>query len=346
MRKYLFYISELYGFSIVRPLQRAILERGDEVAWFFDNPRRLAPYLRPGEKWLKTIDAVMAYDPRAVFVPGNVVPDFFPGVKVEIFHGFHARKRRDASGHFRIRHFFDLYCTQGPDTTTPFQALQKRHGSFEVAETGWPKMDPLFWPAPAPKLKKTRPVVLLTSTFNPGLSAAPALFETVRRLAVAGRWEWRVNFHPKMHPDIWRLYRSIPMDHLICVDTDDVIPLLLKADVMVSDMSSIISEFMLLHKPVVTFKNRKPGDHLLNIDDAEKLEEAISLALTRPAPLMRAVSAHADHIHPYRDGRSSLRVLAAADQLADQGVAHLRARRSLNLIRRFKIRKRLGYYRF
>jgi CDP-glycerol glycerophosphotransferase (TagB/SpsB family) len=274
-----------------------------------------------------------------------VVPDFFPGIKVELFHGFHARKRSDERGHFRIRNFFDLYCTQGPDTTIPFKALEKEHGSFEVVETGWPKMDPLFEMHTRTRLKKNRKVVLLTSTFTPSLSAAPVLFETVRQLAGTGKWKWLVNFHPKMDEGMIEKYRSIQSDNLVLIETDDVIPLLKEADIMVSDTSSVISEFLLLQKPVVTFRNRAPGHHLLNITSPEKLEETIALGLTHPETLMNEINAYSDHIHPYRDGRSSIRVLEATDRFVAKGRDHLKSR-PLNLIRRLKIRKQLKYFRF
>lgn len=344
MRKYLFYVSQIYAFAIVRPLQKIIIGRGDEVAWFLEVPDRLMPYLQRDEKVLKTVDEVMAYGPCAVFVPGNVVPDFFPGIKVELFHGFHARKRREKRGHFRIRHFFDLYCTQGPDTTIPFKALEKKHGSFEVVETGWPKMDPLFEAHSHAQLKKDRKVILLTSTFTPRLSAAPILLETIERLASTAKWKWLVNFHPKMDKAVLDKYRSIQSDHLVFIETDDVIPLLKEADLMVSDTSSVISEFLLLHKPVVTFKNRAPGPFLLNITAPEKLEETIEKGLSHPLPLMKEIKAYADHIHPYRDGLSSIRVLEAVDRLVAKGRDHLKPQ-PLNLIRRLKIRKQLGYYK-
>lgn len=346
MNRYLFYVSELYGFAIVRPLQAAITQRGDEAAWFLEDRQRLGPYLRPYEKQLKSVAEVKSWNPGAVFVPGNLVPDFFPGIKVELFHGFHARKRPDHTGHFRIRNFFDLYCTQGPDTTEPFKILEQKHGFFEVVETGWPKMDPLFWDSVPPLgTDSQRPVVLMTSTFTPRLSAAPVLFDTVRRLAATGKWKWLVNFHPKMDSDTVAAYRAIQDENLEFVQTDDVIPLLKAADIMVSDTSSVISEFLLQTRPVVTFCNRAPGPHLIDIRNPEDLEGAIAYGLTRPGELLAEIRKYADRIHPYRDGRSSLRVLSAADSLVKRGRGHLK-KKPLNLVRRLKMRRRLGYYRF
>ena len=346
MKHFLFYVSELYAFPILRPLQATIRAQGDRVAWFLEDAKRLGGHLKPDEQLLGTVAEVRSWNPEAVFVPGNLVPDFFPGIKVELFHGFHARKRPDVRGHYRIRNLFDLYCTQGPDTTSPFQKLAGHYGSFEVVETGWPKMDPLFWDSTLPYPANThKPVILLTSTFTPALSAAPVLLDSVRRLSKTGRWKWLIHFHPKMDPEVIAAYKSIQGPELEFVDTQDVIPLLMAADVMVSDTSSIISEFLLQIRPVVTFRNKMPGPHLIDIQDPGELEGAIEYGLTNPQGLISEIAAYANHIHPYRDGRSSMRVLSAANSLIQRGRDHLQPK-PLNLMRRLKMRRRLGYFGF
>ena len=125
---YLFYVSERYALAVLRPLQQEIRAAGGDCAWFFDGPG--AEYLRPDERQLESVAQVREYDPLAVFVPGNLVPSFFPGIKVELFHGFSVGKRSESRGHFRIRGLFDLYCTQGPTTTGPFMELARRHGDY------------------------------------------------------------------------------------------------------------------------------------------------------------------------------------------------------------------------
>ncbi len=342
-RRYLFFGTESYALPILRPLARVIERRGDDTAWFFSGPS--ATRLRSDEKRLETVAAVRAFAPAAVFVPGNWVPDFFPGSKIAVFHGFSVGKRRALRGHFRIRGYFDLYCTQGPATTEPFLRLAARHRHFRVVETGWPKMDPLFAEGPpALPAARPRPVVLYASTFSESLTSTGLLFDEVGRAAASGRWDWIVTFHPKMPRAVVERYRSLEGPHLRLAETDDVLPLLRQADVMLSDTSSIASEFLLLHKPVVTFRNRQPGSHLLDVVRQAQVTPAIEAALARPPELLEAIRAYAAAIHPYRDGRSSERVLAAADESVERGRRGLR-RRPLNLWRKLRARQELRYYR-
>ena len=112
---------------------------------------------------------------------------------------------------------------------------------------------------------------------------------------------------------------------------------------MVADTSSALSEFLLWHKPVITFNNRRPGPQLVDIHEPEQLLPSIARAVQRPPELMRAIKDYTDSIHPYRDGRSSQSVLAAVDEFLDRGGRN-RRRKPLNLWRKWKIRRRLGYY--
>ncbi len=112
---------------------------------------------------------------------------------------------------------------------------------------------------------------------------------------------------------------------------------------MCSDTSSALNEFLLTGKPVVTFKNRRPGPQLIDIDDPAQFESAIEHALARPPELMQAIRDYADAIHPYRDGRSSERVLDAINTFIAHG-ARNRRRKPLNLWRKLKLRRRIGYW--
>lgn len=344
-KRYLFYISQNYSYAILRPLQDAILARGDQAAWFLEGNEVNRAYLLSNEKHLSSINDVQKYQADVVFIPGNVVPDFIPGVKVGVFHGFNSGKlnRRGFEDHFNIRGCFDLYCTQGPNTTLPFIELAKQHQHFSVKQTGWPALDPLFDLTNVNK--NSKPTILMCSTFSRALTCAPHLFETVKRLSENGNWQWLIQFHPKMPKEIVEQYKSLESENLSFIETDNVIPLLQQADVMVCDTSSVLMMFLMLNKPVVTFNNIAPKDYMVNISDEDKLEESIEYALSYPDELKAKVECFINDTHPYIDGDSSQRVLAAADELL-VGINKAKKRKPLNLLRRLKMRQKLKYWKF
>ncbi len=339
--RYLFYIGQNYSFEILRPVQTAANKRGDEVAWFVEGGEVNLAYFRPDERRLTSIAAVQDFAPDAVLVPGNLVPNFIPGLKVQVFHGFEWKKK----GHFRMRGMFDLYCTQGPLFTGKFEQLREQHPHFDVIETGWPKVDPLFMsPAYAWPGKLKSPVVLYAPTFSPALTSAEALFEQIKALVKTGRWQWLFKFHPKMDSNWIERYRSLEGEHCHIVDTDTLAPVLQAADVMLSDTSSIITEFALLNRPVVTFNNKSPEPHLINITEADKLAHAIEQGLNADDAHKALIADNVAQLHPYQDGRSSERLLDAIDSALATGRRGLKSK-PLNILRNLKMRKKFAYWR-
>jgi CDP-glycerol glycerophosphotransferase (TagB/SpsB family) len=336
-KHYLLYGSERYALAILRPIQAAIRARGDEAAWFFDGPG--AEDLAPDETLL-SVQQVREWNPYAVITSSNAVPHFFPGVKVETFHGFDAGKPR----HIYVRGFFDLYCTTGPRDTAAFGALSRELGHFAVKETGFPKIDPFMSQlGSAPEPVRQPPVILYHSTFSPSWSAADTLYDEVKRLSRSGEFRWIVTFHPKMDPEVTARYKALQNEYLTFAENDNILELFPQVDLMCSDTSSALNEFLLTYKPVVTFKNRRPGPQLIDIDDPAQFEPAIRRALSRPPELMAAVREFADQLHPYRDGRSSERVLEAIDEFVAAGGRNPKPKPA-NLWRKFKLRKRIGYW--
>lgn len=349
-KRYLLYIAQNYSYAILRPLQAAILARGDEVRWFLEGREVDAAFLKSEEQQLASIEEVQRWQPDAVLVPGNVVPSFIPGVKVGVFHGFNAGKmnHRGREDHFEIRDCFDLYCSQGPATTAPFIRLAEKFGTFKVAETGWPTLDPMYkgdLEQPYYVEGDERPVVLFCSTFSRSLSCAPFVYEQIKEMSEQGNWRWLVQFHPKMNQDIVDKYKALENDNLTFVETDNVLPLLKAADVMLCDTSSVLIMFLLQGKPVVTFNNQTKRSHLVNVDQLADIQPALQHVLSRPADLMAEIEQYCDFIHPFRDGLSSERVLDAVDSLIEQGTADLQPKPA-NLLRHFKMRKKLGYWKF
>jgi len=337
--KFLIYISQPYSISIGKPLQKEIESRGYEVKWFCDE-KETEQFLDK-EILLSTVFEVIAYQTDVILVATNVVPDFFPGIKVQIFHGFSVGKRSESRGHFNIRGFFDLYCTQGPSTTKPFEVLQHKHKYFQVVQTGWSKVDPLF---PLEIQKNIKPTIMISSTFTTTLSLAhnEAVVTEIERLSLLGKWKFIAVLHPKMDKEIVDKFKALQHENFTFYDTTDLIPLYKQADVMLSDTTSAITEFVLQQKPVVTMNNKMPSDYMINISNVNEIEEALAYALTRPTKIMHSIENFVNETHPYTDGKSSKRVIdACLDFIENNSVK----RKPLNLVRRYQIRKKLNYMR-
>lgn len=345
MRRYLLFATELYALPILRPLQAAIRTAGDEAAWFV--PHAMAARLHADERRMMDLDQARAWQPFAVFAASNWVPPDLTGVKVQVFHGFNVEKRSGARGHFRIRGLFDLYCTQGPATTAPFRELAREYGHFAVVETGWPKLDPLF-SADMKHLATLRPaddrtVVMYASTFTESLSSAPLLYEEIARQVATGERYWLLTLHPKTAPALTERYRALAGANTRFIESTDLVDAMRAADVLVCDTSSVVSEFVVQCKPVVTFRNRAPRPHMINIGVPAELEGALASALAPSDARCEAIHVYADAIHPSRDGHASERVLAATSDLVAGRLGPL-GRKPLNLWRRWQMRRQLKWF--
>ncbi|MFT5452789.1 MAG: hypothetical protein ACI9N9_002287, partial [Enterobacterales bacterium] len=84
INRYLFYIAHNYSFEILRPLQDEIIKRGDQVRWFTTGNEVNLENFSEKEHRLQSIEEVIAYQPMACFVPGNTIPNFIPGLKVQV----------------------------------------------------------------------------------------------------------------------------------------------------------------------------------------------------------------------------------------------------------------------
>ena len=286
VKSFLIYISQAYSIPIGIPLQEEIEKRGFQVKWFCDE-EETKKYFTSKESVLESVDEVLVFNPDVVLVSANNVPDFFPGIKVQVFHGFSVNKRSESRGHFNIRGFFDLYCTFGPSTTLPFLKLQKKYNYFDVVETGWSKVDPLF--PLEPKISGEKPVIIISSTFTTRLSLAknPDVVKEVERLSTIGKWKFIVILHPNMEREIVEKFQAMENNDLTFYDTFDIIPLLKEADVMLSDTTSAITEFILQKKLVVTVNNNKPANYMINITQATEIEEALASALEKPEEIIK-----------------------------------------------------------
>lgn len=345
-RKYLFFISQNYSFPILRPLQNEILARGDEVKWFLYGSEINHAYLQEDEDKLECVHDIISYQPDAVFVPGNVVPSFIPGLKVQVFHGLPGTKTKHNGQiyHYIIRGMFDLYCTQGPESTEKFRELQEKHRFFSVVETGWCKLDPLFYNNNVEE-QSSLPTIFFASTFSPRFSKSKVLYPLLLSMMKKHNIQWYITLHPKMDKEITELYQAIDLPNVKFVETTDLINYFKKSDLMLCDTSSIVYEFLTQLKPVITFQTEKDESHLINVEDINKLEDTILTTLKQPDTNLENIKKSVTLFHPYTDGHSSHRILSAVDEMLS-GNNLPPKKKPLNLLRNYRLRKQLNYWKW
>lgn len=345
----LLFCENKYSINILHPLQVEADRQGvHEVLWYVHG-EKIPEFPYDGQvRWTGSMQEAYDFSPEAIFVPGNIVPYYLPGVKIQIFHGYAAEKK----DHWVIRRYFDLYFTQGPFFTRGFEALARKYGDFGVVETGWPKQDWIYsrlheFDAEKEALLSRhgkKQLVLYAPTFSPSLTSLPYVRDALVRLAEERDVLLLLKFHPLTRQEWIDEYRQLAAshEHILWIDDFDITKYELMCDVMISDTSSTIYECLLLDKPVVTYGAVAKDIYWLNITDPEELPEAFDKAQTDPACIAgrRWVIENYD---PYLDGKVCERMLsAAAGWLAENGVP--RSRR-VNLWRKYTGIKRFGRVR-
>jgi len=343
--KFLIYISYSYALPIGNPLETEIKKRGFEVKWFADLEDGKNA-IQNKEGYIDSIQNVIAYQPDIILVATDSVPDFISGLKVQVFHGFNAQKRpskANAFSHFRIRGFFDLYCTQGPSTTKGFKIQAKKQPHFEVIETGWSKVDSLF-PLKTKHISKI-PTIIIASTFTERLSLAynDSVYNEIKRLSNTGIFNFIMVLHPKIPKGIVEKWKSLNGAYFKFHNTTDLIPLYKQADIMFADTTSAIQEFLLQEKPVVVFNHTFKHNYLIHVNEANNIESALKNATFPPENLMLNIKEFIKDLHPYSDGQSSKRIIDASIQFLHKDKSYLKTK-PLNLARKYKMRKRLKYF--
>ena len=341
--KFLFFVTKPYSFSILEPIQDLITESNSgTVKWF--TASSALNFTCPGNQ-LKSNEAVQDFNPDVVLVPGNVVPHFWSGLKVQVFHGLD----EEAKGFYNITGFFDLYCTTGPVMTETFSEIAKQKKHFIVEETGWPKLDPVFknkWIFNDQKNQLTKqyglnpelPLLLYAPTFPAKYTSAPDLLDTIHNLNNS-KYNWIIKFHPLMDKSIQEQFKQLENDHLRVVDELNILPIMAGSDLMITDTSSVAYEFLSFDRPLITYQALARKDKGINIQIPTELSSAIERSLKNPDELSTKRASCLREIHPYSDGCSSDRVQQAIARILNDGLLNELKQKPLNIIRKYQIRK-------
>lgn len=330
-----------YSFGILEPIMQVLKEKNYEYIWFVRSAI-LEKFPFQDQRCTSKIEDLVSFNSDAIFVPGNEVPYDIRGVKAQVFHGLAGEKK----GHFRIRNYFDLYLTQGPYFTRWFSKAAVKHKDFSVVETGWPKLDVYakelhkYDPDKLSLLKKysAKKIILYAPTFSPSLTSAPYVLSQIEELASEKKYLIAIKFHDLMADDLIDSYKKLSMsfENVLFIEERNIIKYLLIADLMISDTSSVVYEFLLLDKPVITFKNNSDAikwDNLLSFTSLVKRVRENLLEDLFKEQRLKILKEY----HPYTDGNSAKRMVEAVeDYIKKNGVPE---KRLLSWFRRYKINK-------
>lgn len=347
----LLFCENRYAIDILNPLQEYVTDNNlpHEVMWYIHKPKISTFEYASKVRWTNSIQEAYDFSPEAVFVPGNIVPYYLPGVKIQVFHGYAAEKK----DHWIIRRYFDTYFTQGPYFTSHFKALSEEYGDFEVVETGWPKQDWIkrnlhTYDAERQRLLDStgrKSIILYAPTFSPKLTSLPleGMKERLGELAEHNDALVVMKFHPLTRKEWADEYRAWAesKDNVIFVNQgENITKYQLMSDVLISDTSSTVYEFLLLSRPVITVRTIAKDIYWENTATPDGLEEAYRRAMNDPEAIARRQWI-VDNYDPYLDGHVCERMLnAAADYIRRHGVPN---KRRLNLWRKYTSVKTFGF---
>lgn len=344
--KIVLFCENKYAIDILHPLQvEADKEGNNDVLWYV-HQKKIAEFpLKDEVKWTNSIQEIYDFGPEAVFVPGNIVPYYLPGVKIQVFHGYAAEKK----DHWVIRRYFDTYFTQGPFFTRGFERLAKKYKDFEVLETGWPRQDWIYnnlhtYDAERQRLLKESgrsKIVLYAPTFSPSLTSLPYMQQALQQLVKERDVLLLLKFHPLTKQEIMDEYRELAnkTDGMLWIDDYTVTKYMLMSDAMISDTSSTIYEFLLLDKPVITLRAAAKDLYWRNMQEPDELCTAYDEVMNDDSWRVKRQWIIQNY-DPYLDGQVAHRMLEGArDFIKRHGVP---THRKLNLWRKYTSIKTFG----
>lgn len=214
----------------------------------------------------------------------------------------------------------------------PWHKERLRENVFiPIVITGFIKSDQLFGPDAVSRkefckkqhIDPDKKIILFAPTYNPELSAIPCVEDKIADLA-DNDTTLLIKLH-NLTTEHWKqMYSDLaarnPNIHYLT--DNDYSGMMNAADLLVSDVSSIFIEFILLDKPVVLFDNPKMNqfelydpteieyltrDAAVSVDCADEMIHAVKNELSHPGRLSAKRREYAEKLDYKRDGKSAQR---------------------------------------
>lgn len=377
MHRFLFFIEREFHVSLYRPLAAFI--RSERLGVFG------AVYLpwHPSSEGQKTFGArrevvteylgedcehvpdPVAWNPDITFMADSGYEHTEGwGLIVSIGHGTISKGSFYLDGPLSLReNAGDLICVPGEIQKEEISGWVWR----QVEVTGIPKLDILSEPLSSEEkamrlrrlgLDSERPVVLLAPTFNPEFSIMPYIRDSLRRYIPAA-----YNVIVKLH-GISGEHEGDGEEENVCISRGyDIAELMQLADVLISDVSSVIYEFAAFGGKVLLFDSPRQGEHPkyhpslveyryrdvgIRFSDPARLPELLAGCVSGPVTTGATGASLAGRFVSVRDGSSARRVVTSAlallvdpPRLGTVVILHRDMARTLELIHRCRHRFRV-----
>lgn len=208
-------------------------------------------------------------------------------VKIGFEHGAYNFKRFSKAQYYNM--FTVFFMTSRHDVER-----LRRHGVIKAEAVGFPKIDGAFDGSITKdqreeisaglKLDPEKKTLLFSATWDgSGMSAVHLWYDRIGELADT------YNVLVTLHPWVSDSYRTALRgdDRVHFIEDDVLLPYIMVADVCIGDTNSLIAEFCLLDKPIITFRCAATARTLA---DVVELIEKVSLRIDRFEEVAPAVS--------------------------------------------------------
>jgi len=145
---------------------------------------------------------------------------------------------------------------------------------------------------------------------------------------------WLIKFHELMDKKLVNEFKQKLGSNVHFIEDYDITPYLHAADILISDTSSVFYEFMLLDKPVISYKTQSRLNKGLNITDPSILRDTIDWSLANPQEHSKQRKVHLQEINPYLDGKISERLIM---NLIKNKNKLIKVKKPMNLFRKMQI---------
>ncbi|NNF07415.1 MAG: CDP-glycerol glycerophosphotransferase [Candidatus Eisenbacteria bacterium] len=227
-------------------------------------------------------------------------------------------------------------------------------GKSEVHLVGLPKLDYVFQGRFKDReallkrwgLDPEKPTVIFAPTYKPTClyDVKDAIFEATKErfnlIIKLHHYSWMGKYAPhKQHEIYEERVPQYPHSVLLPMDEYNIVPYMAAADVLMSEASSTVFDFLALGKigviydlpcddlkhsdgqPLLEEDNREfLKDCFVHVDAPEKLREAFDLALNPTSDMIKAAKRERDYRFHGLDGEASLRLKRKVEQLLSRSV--------------------------